>query len=108
MKSSNAELVSRIEQASAGLTFWSDNDSPFKTFAWKTSEKGNLTIEKLLKSESFIQLLKIDDFIQFVSLDKNWLNSLRGLQGGLNRLQGKEFRFCGKRRKGLALSTRPL
>jgi len=33
---------------------------------------------------------------------------LRGLQGGLNRLQGKEFRFCGKRRKGLALSTRPL
>jgi hypothetical protein len=33
--------------------------------------------------------------------------TLKGLQGGLNRLQGKEFRFYGKRRKGLALSTRP-
>ncbi len=32
---------------------------------------------------------------------------LKGLQGGLNRLQCKEFRFCGKRRKGLPLSTRP-
>ncbi len=102
MKSSNAELVAQLEEATAGLLFPTENYYCFKTFVWEVAEE--LTLEKLLQSAGIVKRVEIDDFLQFISLaeaiateSKNkYVNLFKILQKSLESIEILRISISGE------------
>ncbi|MBE9197609.1 MULTISPECIES: pentapeptide repeat-containing protein [unclassified Nodularia (in: cyanobacteria)] len=58
----NLELLEQIRQASQGLYYGSEADYPYEVFLWEVANRGEFTLEGLLKAFGYLREISSDDF----------------------------------------------
>lgn len=63
MKPETEQLFATLERLSAETCYSLVGDEPYKPFTWEIEEKGEFTVENLLKEAGNLQLLERDEFL---------------------------------------------
>ena len=66
MKPETKELFTTLDSLSAETCYSLVGDEPYEPFTWEIEEKGEFTVENLLKYEGNLQLLERDEFLRVI------------------------------------------
>jgi hypothetical protein len=61
MIENTARLFEELQQISEGLFYSTEGEYAIEPFVWEVSQQGDLTSDKLLQSEGYLQRVEIDD-----------------------------------------------
>ncbi|KAF3890773.1 nuclease [Tolypothrix bouteillei VB521301] len=74
---SSLSLINILKQASDGLLFISESESPFEVFLWDDSEQKDITPELVLQKiglplETPVEMVELDSFFEVAIAEQNW------------------------------------